>query len=134
MGKILTLAVAGLVALGAWKYAHREPPDITEAQARKIAEDALEDFCLDEKSVCPDFSLKGEETPHDKRFKWGYRYENRHENPGKGILVSVGRKGDKSVELTMLPALDPADAAAMAAASGAPPAASGGPPPGEAHP
>lgn len=130
MRNTLLLAALALAGLAAWKFAHREPPDITEAQARALADNALMDFCLSEKSICPDFVLKGEEPPTDNRFHWGYHFLNVHTDPWKKVFISVGKKGELSVEFTtMAPAFEtlPPDFPAP----GASPAAS---PPGSAPP
>lgn len=99
--KALVIAVVVAAAgFGVWKFAHREPPDITLDQAKDLAAEGLKKICGKPQFVCSDFALAAQETPNDKRFKWAFRYENPKPDPAQRIVVSVGRKGDKSVEFT----------------------------------
>lgn len=98
-----TLLTAAALAVAAWRFSHRRPPDLSEAQAQEKALGVLEDFCLGEKIVCPNFTLKGQFPPTDPRFSWAFHYEKASAEDGQKIIVSVGKKGDFTLEMTALP-------------------------------
>ncbi len=111
MGKgAVFLAVLVLGGAGAWYWTHREPDDFLESQAKALAEKTLLDFTSSENMMTLDFKLKAEEPAADQRFKWSYRFDNVKTDPARRILISVGKKGDYSVEFqTFTP--DPAELA-----------------------
>lgn len=102
MKKLIIAALLAAAGLGIWRFMHREPPDISEDAAKAIAAEGLQKFCSRPSFNCADFSLQAQETPTDKRFHWAFRYENHKAEPGQRVFVSVGRKGDSSVEFTIL--------------------------------
>ena len=139
MGKTaILLSLLGLGGLGAWWWSHREPDDFSELQAKALAEKTLLDFTTSENMMTLDFILKAEEPAADQRFKWAYRFDNVRTEPARRILISVGKKGDYSVEFqTFTP--DPAELALAqyqaSSSSGSPTEAAapveGAPPAGE---
>lgn len=117
-------AVAALLGLGGWWYSHREPPDITEEQAKAKAASELQGVCGEHEGPigsCADFKLEAEESSPDSRFKWAFRYENRKPEKAQRIIVLVGRKGDASTKVGFFVAVENQGAAVLA--SGSAPAA-----------
>ena len=95
-------ALMAAIALGAgiYLYTHRAPPDITEEQATKLAEVQMEKQCGAAEAGmprCGDFNLAGRASPEDKRYKWGYRYENVKAERATRIEIMIGQKGEMRV-------------------------------------
>ncbi|MBI5208693.1 MAG: hypothetical protein HY927_01820 [Elusimicrobia bacterium] len=137
-GIVAAAGVAGLACFGVWRVKFREPPDLSEAEARAIAEKELLDFCSNGETVeaiCPYFVLKGQQPSSDARFHWSFHYLNERADPWQKVMISVGKKGDRNVEYTAIPVPVPADGAAPPAAEAAPvpapaaPSEPGSPPP-----
>lgn len=125
MKSILALCLVALGAAAAWRYAHRAPPDISEARAKQLADEALLDFCQMEGpvgAVCPYFVSKGTQAPTDDRFRWAFPFLDTHAEPWKHVVISVGLKGEISTSYTN-PPVDPAlaDPTLSAAPPEAPP-------------
>ena len=88
------------LGVGMYLYTHRTPPDITEDQATKLAETQMEKECGAAESGmprCGDFNLAGRASPEDKRYKWGYRYENVKAERATRIEIMIGQKGEMRV-------------------------------------
>ena len=110
---------------------------VSDILALPAPDDKLLDFCVSEKSVCPYFIFQGPLEPTDKRFHWAYPFLDTHLEPWKKIVISVGLKGDSSVEFSTPPsAPDAPGYVAPAPGPTLPPAAPGASPeaPAEARP
>ncbi|MBI4677843.1 MAG: hypothetical protein HY748_09700 [Elusimicrobia bacterium] len=148
MKKVAVLAaLAVLAGFGLWRFKLREPPDLSEAEARAIADKELLDFCRNSEAteaIYPYFAFKGRQPSADARFRWSFHYLDDHADPWQKVVVSVGKKGDRNLEFSSTPAPDgaaastaapPAESAPQAAgpAEGAPPGSPGAEAPDEAE-
>ncbi|MBI4678362.1 MAG: hypothetical protein HY748_12350 [Elusimicrobia bacterium] len=116
--KLIVAIVAASAAGAGWVLTHREPPDITEEQAKAIAEIKLLGFCSAgeiENAILPNFTLKGREPSTDARFRWAFHYLNEHTDPWQKVVVNVGKKGDSALEYIPIPVPEGAAAAAAPA-------------------
>ena len=132
-----------VLALGAGGYfmffrAPSEAADISEADAKMIAETQLREYCKMEGSACSEFAFKGTQPPPtDKRFFWAFHYMAQWTTPRKQMIVLVGKKGDFTITGgdTPPPPEDGAVAPAPPEGAAAPPGgAAPAPPAGEGTP
>lgn len=132
MKALLALSAAVLIGLGAWTLLRREPPSISEEQARSVAESALLEFCQSEnfeenapKNLFTEFVFQGQKPPADARFNWTFHWLNKTGDPWKQVAVSVGKTGEMSLEFITLPPNPeenaPAASSAVEVSTAAPP-------------
>ncbi|MBI5200278.1 MAG: hypothetical protein HY925_01715 [Elusimicrobia bacterium] len=93
-----------LVAIIAVSGCHREPPDITEAQAKDIADKEQPKWCDSEGFHCTDFRYIGKQPPVEAGFEYCWQWGA--DLSPKAILMSVmvTKKGTPAVRIQGVPA------------------------------